>query len=186
MCFLSIRCQEKMPKEAPVEERFETLANGFLLMTSKEHRFTTDSVLLADFAHPAKREHALDLCSGCGIVPALWFAWGEAPADAFALELREDAVRLMEGTVGKNGLHGRLCPVHLDLREPFTQAGGPRFDLVTCNPPYQSGGAAISAATRRARCSGMNPPVPWMMCWKRPEGRCALAGGFASATAPLG
>ena len=47
----------------------EILDNGTRVLTAPGATFGTDALLLARFAQPRRNERALDLCSGCGIVP---------------------------------------------------------------------------------------------------------------------
>ena len=46
----------------------ERLDNGTKVFTGPGAAFGTDALLLARFAMPRRKETALDLCSGCGIV----------------------------------------------------------------------------------------------------------------------
>ena len=47
----------------------EILDNGTQVLTTPRATFGTDALLLGRFAQPRRAERALDLCSGCGIVP---------------------------------------------------------------------------------------------------------------------
>ena len=84
----------------------------------------------------------MDLGTGCGIVPLLWFREG-GPQLAYGVDLQGDAIWQLEQAVQRNGLQNRLIPLQGDLREirtlfPAQQLDG-AFDLVTCNPPYFQG-----------------------------------------------
>ena len=50
----------------------QPLGNGAEIYVSKNHTFGTDAVLLSNFANPRRSEKAVDLGTGCGIIPALW------------------------------------------------------------------------------------------------------------------
>lgn len=50
----------------------ELLDNGTKVFTGPGAAFGTDALLLARFAMPRRKETALDLCSGCGIVALAW------------------------------------------------------------------------------------------------------------------
>ena len=126
---------------------FETIGS-LRLCISPEHRFGTDAFLLASFARPRAGGRVCDLCSGCGIVPLLWFRDPKrAPALAYAVELLPQAVEQMSETLRANpSLEGRFFPLLRDLRELDGQDIPPAsLDLVTCNPPYNPPGAGIPA-----------------------------------------
>ena len=53
-------------------EKIEPLGGGVKIIVSEEHKFWTDTVLLADFAAPKKNDKACDLGSGCGPIPLMW------------------------------------------------------------------------------------------------------------------
>lgn len=119
--------------------RWEALPGGLRLLVSGEHTFGADALLLSDFAPVRPKDTACDLGSGCGVIPARWFALGRAPARVYALELRGEAVGLMRRTVAEGGFPpDRFLPVEGDLRRLDLPGG--RFDLVTCNPPYTAAG----------------------------------------------
>ena len=50
----------------------ERLDNGTKVFTGPGAAFGTDALLLARFAMPRRKETALDLCSGRGIVALAW------------------------------------------------------------------------------------------------------------------
>ena len=52
-------------------EKFQLLGRGIKVKINRVHRFSTDAVLLADFASPKKDDIACDLGTGCGIIPLL-------------------------------------------------------------------------------------------------------------------
>lgn len=52
-------------------ERLEALGAGRFVIVSHSHGFGADALLLADFAAPRWGERALDLGTGCGILPFL-------------------------------------------------------------------------------------------------------------------
>ena len=54
-------------------EKTEPLGNGMRIIVSDEHKLWTDTILLASFSAPKKRDIACDLGSGCGSIPLIWF-----------------------------------------------------------------------------------------------------------------
>ena len=68
----------------------ERLDNGTKVFTGPGATFGTDALLLARFAMPRRKETALDLCSGCGIVALAWHDAGHR-GPCTAVELDADA-----------------------------------------------------------------------------------------------
>lgn len=129
---------------------------GYDIYVSRDHRFGTDALLLAEFSKPSPKDNVCDLCSGCGIIPMLFFAWGAPPAKAFAVEIQSEAVGLMKTTVVKNKLEDRFIPVCADLTKDDELFSVPRgkMELVTANPPYYRPGCGeerLSPAQANAR-----------------------------------
>ena len=52
-------------------EHFEPLGKGVKIIVNKEYRFSTDTVLLANFSKPRKNDIACELGSGCGPIPLI-------------------------------------------------------------------------------------------------------------------
>lgn len=129
---------------------------GLTLYVSRNHRFGTDALLLARFAAPSKNDLVCDLCSGCGIIPLLFEALGRPPRMTYAVELQEEAVRLLRRSVSENRLTERIVPVCADLtkREELKALPFGKFTLVTVNPPYYkpgSGAKRLSESQALAR-----------------------------------
>ncbi len=130
-------------------ERWEPLGGGRIL-TSPRHRLTTDTLLLARFSLPRPGERCADLGAGCGGVALLWRLWGR-PAHVRAVEVQEEAVRLLERSVAENGLEGAVEPLRGDLRDYKTLLPHQGLDRVACNPPYYPlGSGAQSQGRERA------------------------------------
>ncbi|MBP3856034.1 MAG: methyltransferase [Ruminiclostridium sp.] len=129
---------------------------GHDIYVSADHRFGTDALLLAEFAKPSPKDSVCDLCSGCGIIPMLFHAWGKPPARTYAVEIQDEAAELMRMTVEKNGLTDRFFPVQADLTKDEELFRVPRgkMELVTVNPPYYRPGCGeerLSQAQANAR-----------------------------------
>ncbi len=129
---------------------------GYDIYVSGDHRFGTDALLLARFSLPNSKDRVCDLCSGCGIIPMLFFALKKPPAEVYAVEIQDEAFELMQMTAEKNGLTDRFIPVKADLTKDDELFAVPRqkMDLVTVNPPYYKPGAGaerLSHAQAAAR-----------------------------------
>ncbi len=125
-------------------EHIETLGGGLRLIVSKTHTFGTDALLLASFAAPSKKAAAVDLGTGCGIIPFYWLRGGLC-SGITAVEIQERAFSQLERSVRLNGAV-RITPLQADLREIGSHLPHGAFDLVTMNPPYtKEGGGIISS-----------------------------------------
>lgn len=131
-------------------EKLEPLAAGYSVLTGKNHTFSTDTILLADFSMPRAGETCADLGTGCGAIPILWCA-RSAPAVVYAVELQRDACALLERSVRHNGLGDKILVVPADIRHLKETGALPRgLDLVACNPPYgREGGGPHGVSENR-------------------------------------
>ena len=131
----------------------EPLGNGIEIYVSKNHTFGTDAVLLSHFASPKRSDNAVDLGTGCGIIPFLWFR-DKAVASATGLEISPEGVALANASKIQNKNPENLNFILGDIKTPFENLNKGEFTLVTCNPPYKAAGAGIiseSAADKKAR-----------------------------------
>lgn len=123
----------------------ETLSGGTKVCISETHRFGTDAFLLSHFAGVKYGEKALDIGSGCGIIPLRWKDWGHK-ALAVALEIDPAGTALLEESVRLNGIEN-LSPVTGDARYYRSSF---LFDVITCNPPYFTAGERAKNVVRAA------------------------------------
>lgn len=132
-------------------ERLELLRTGIGVIVSPTHGFGTDAILLADFAAPRRGDRALDLGTGCGILPLLWCGQNRL-SHATGLELQPDACDQFRRSIAWSHLESRLRPVRGDLRTWRQPEGERPFDLVTVNPPYYAphAGAPCAQGARQA------------------------------------
>ncbi|MCL2108077.1 MAG: methyltransferase [Oscillospiraceae bacterium] len=117
---------------------FEIFEIGrYKLCVSKQHRFGTDALKLAEFALPLRSGQVIcDLCTGCGIIPfALLNLSKVHQQKIYAVDISDTAIELLQESVKLNNLTDLVVPVHEDLK---TIESIPResIDLVTMNPPY--------------------------------------------------
>lgn len=131
--------------EQPEQAKLEFLPGGTGVYVDKNHRFGADALALAGFCRLHRSERACDLGSGCGIIPLCWHDVGHV-GKAVGLELSTAGNALLERAAA--GL-GHIYAVQGDMRllgrpdcpEKLRQAlPGAEFDLVSCNPPYFTGG----------------------------------------------
>lgn len=124
-------------------EHIEYLNENISVIVSKEHTFGTDALLLASFSSPKRLERAVDLGTGCGVIPFYWLRDG-IESTAYAVEIQNKAFSQLERSLRLNRAENRIKIYRADLRElkGILQFG--EFDLVTMNPPYKKVGTGIS------------------------------------------
>ncbi|MEG1427042.1 MAG: methyltransferase, partial [Oscillospiraceae bacterium] len=120
-------------------ENWELLGKNLGVYITREHGFTTDTLLLANFCKPAPKSICADFGSGCGTIALLWAAQQQAEK-IFAVELQEQAVLQAEASVRRNGFANveiRKADIN-DYKRIFAHQ---QLDLIACNPPYKAEGA---------------------------------------------
>lgn len=113
----------------------ETLAHGTKVCINNTHRFGTDAFLLSDFCRVKYAQTALDIGSGCGIIPLRWKDNGHR-ALAVALEIDSRGSRLTQKSIELNGIDNMIA-VNGDIRSWESDI---QFDVISCNPPYFTAG----------------------------------------------
>ena len=119
-----------------MEYTVETLAHGTKVCINNTHRFGTDAFLLSHFAEVKYAQKALDMGTGCGIIPLRWKDMGHN-GEAFGLEIDQQGTDLLKESIRLNG-YENLTAINGDVREFRTEKAD--FDVITCNPPYFTAG----------------------------------------------
>lgn len=134
---------------------WEPLAPGCQVLVTREHSFSTDTLLLAAFSQPRRGERCADLGTGCGTIPLLWRARGE-PGPILAVELQPQAAEQARRSVERSGYNGHIQVVEGDVRDYKALLPCQGLDRVACNPPYTlpGAGAASPDPQRRAARQG--------------------------------
>ena len=129
---------------SPENFSYELINGKLKICTSNEHKFGPDAFLLSDFAQVKRKDRCVDLGTGCGIIPLLWFREPEdAPQVAYGVDIQPQAIQQMKLTVEACNLQERLIPVEGDLKDLSPQLPADSFTLVTCNPPYKATNTGI-------------------------------------------
>ncbi len=123
-------------------ERLEPLGKGIRVIVSDEHKFWTDTILLADFAKPKRKETACELGSGCGAIPLIWCR-SDSPKSITAVEIQENACSMLQRSIELNHLSDRITVINSDMGELDGKVTMSSYDLVVCNPPYKAAGTGI-------------------------------------------
>lgn len=127
--------------------RLEPLGNGVEVFVSDSHHFTTDTILLADFAQIKNGDRVVDLGAGCGTIPLLMIR-NNSLKEIYALDIQEEAIDLLTESLRHNlekGIENAdvIHPVCGDIREIRDLLPAGAFDLVICNPPYKLSGSGV-------------------------------------------
>ena len=122
------------------EERMDDLQiKGYEIIQSPgRFCFGMDAVLLSSYAKVRKRELALDLGTGTGILPILLEAKNEGEHYT-GLEIQEESADMARRSVSHNGLEDKIDIVTGDIKEASGIFGAASFHVITTNPPYMIG-----------------------------------------------
>lgn len=128
----------------------ERLSDDIKIAVSENHTFGTDAVLLSHFANIKARDTALDMGTGCGIIPFLWLR-NEKISNVSCIDIQENAYKQVCFSIKENKLESRITPYHGDLRKINEIFKAESFSLVTMNPPYKPVGTGIESLGESAR-----------------------------------
>jgi tRNA1Val (adenine37-N6)-methyltransferase len=120
------------------DETLDTFFNGRLKILQKKrgYRFSIDAVLLSKFIKIRKNEKAIDLGTGCGILPLLLSQATKAHSFV-GVEIQKGLADCAKKNVVLNHLSDRISIVHGDFRELKSTFPPGSFDVVSSNPPYR-------------------------------------------------
>lgn len=163
-----------------MNETVMPLAEHIQIVVSDRHTFGTDAVVLADFARIRRRDRALDLGTGCGIIPLLWLRDARQSPVA-CLDIQDQAVRQVQQSIALNHLEERLTVQQADLRDHRQLYPAGSFTLVSMNPPYKPVDTGILSPDRGIKLPGTRCAVPWRTPVRQRAICCSSAGGFAFA-----
>lgn len=129
---------------------YERLSDDIKIAVSSDHTFGTDAVLLSDFAKIKARDKALDMGTGCGIIPFLWLR-NEKINNVSCLDIQKNAYEQVRHSIELNGVQSRINAYNCDLRKINEVFDAEQFSLVTMNPPYKPVGTGIESLGESAR-----------------------------------
>ena len=119
----------------------EPLGGGLEIYVSESYRFSTDTILLANFSQPKGRKKCVDLGTGCGTIPLIWLRENKQ-LEIAAVDIQENACKLAQDSISRNDLI-QMTVYNADLKELKGVLPFGYYDLVACNPPYKLGGSGI-------------------------------------------
>ncbi len=128
-------------------ERLEPLGNGVEIIVSDTHHFSTDTILLANFANPKSSDCVIELGTGCGTMPLLWTRQ-KRYKELFAVDIQSECTDMLSRSISHNlekGLEHQSCitVINSDLKDLKGKCEFGHFNLVVCNPPYKLEGSGI-------------------------------------------
>lgn len=107
-----------------------------IIQSTDGYCFTSDAVLLANFAKAKKSDSCLDICSGSGIVGMLVYA-KQTPKNMTLLEIQPQLADMASRSVQINCLQDKISVINCSVQEFASSFNGKNFDVITCNPPYK-------------------------------------------------
>lgn len=121
------------------DETLDSFFNGNLQVIQKKrgYRFSVDAVLLSQFIKIRKNERAIDLGTGCGILPLLLSQTTEA-FSLVGVEIQKGLADCAKKNVLLNHLEDRVSILHQDLRKLKKSYPAGSFNVVFSNPPYRT------------------------------------------------
>jgi tRNA1Val (adenine37-N6)-methyltransferase len=131
------------------DETLDPFFDGSLqiLQKKKGYRFSVDAILLSQFISLRKGEKAIDLGTGCGIVPLL-LAKATKAHSFVGIEIQRELAELARRNVALNRLDEHITILHRDFKTLKGVFSPGAFDVVFSNPPY------------RKRLAGRVNPIP--------------------------
>ena len=120
------------------DETLDVFFDGTLQILQKKrgYRFSIDAVLLSQFIRIRKNEKAIDLGTGCGILPLLLSQTTKA-RPLVGVEIQKGLAALAEKNVALNRLEKRVSILIQDFRELKRTFPPGAFEVVFSNPPYR-------------------------------------------------
>ena len=120
------------------DETLDLFFDGTLQILQKRrgYRFSVDAVLLSQFIKIRKNEKAIDLGTGCGILPLLLSHTTRARSFV-GVEIQKELATLARKNVTLNHLEKQVSILLQDFRELKETFPPGTFDVVFSNPPYR-------------------------------------------------
>lgn len=110
------------------------LNNLRIIQNRKEYCFTSDSVLLSNFAKVGHRDFVVEFCSGSGIISIL-INEKYKPKNIIGIELQEYLCDMSNRTLQLNNINN-IKFLNENVINAKKLIGSEGCDVVVCNPPY--------------------------------------------------
>lgn len=118
-------------------ERLEDLqfADLKIYQDDSGYCFTSDSVLLANYAKFIAGSKVVEFCAGSGVISIL-LSRKQKPKSIHAFEIMKEPYELFKKSVEYNNLEEKVFPINDKLENSVNILGRGYADVVVCNPPY--------------------------------------------------
>ncbi len=123
-------------------KRLEILSDKIKIYQDDElYTFTSDAILLSEFAAVKKGDTVADFCAGCGVVGFNLYALNPDKICSLTFfELQKPLFNLCEENIALNGKADKFNAVLGRIQDLPKEFYG-KFSLIVCNPPYMKDGA---------------------------------------------
>ncbi|MDD4839603.1 MAG: methyltransferase [Clostridia bacterium] len=135
-------------------EKFEDLQlDGLqIIQSDKLYRFTSDSVLLANYVKVKNGDTVIDLGTGSGIIAILVSKKTDA-GKIVGVEIQTELADMATRSVSFNKLDDKVKIKNIDLRDAYKVLGNESADIVVCNPPYEKSNQQLGENANIAGCN---------------------------------
>ena len=110
------------------------LNNLMIIQNKLDYRFTSDSVLLANFAKVGHKDLVVEFCSGSGVISILLNEKCK-PKQIVGFEIQEKLCEMSNRSLKYNKIEN-IEFLNKDLKQAEQIIGNGKVDVVVCNPPY--------------------------------------------------
>lgn len=104
------------------------------------YRFTSDSVILANFVKAKSDANVIEFCSGCGVISTLVLKKLNLK-QIFGIELQPSLFALAQKSIKLNNLENKITFINDKIQNYLKYFKHEQFDVVVCNPPYYKVGS---------------------------------------------
>ncbi|MCV3762713.1 tRNA1(Val) (adenine(37)-N6)-methyltransferase [Companilactobacillus farciminis] len=114
----------------------DTIANSGVKINQDKtlYSFNLDTILLYNFANPAKKGKVVDLCAGNGAIGLSLSS--KTSAQIYLVEIQKELANLAQQSIVDNNLSGQVTLINDDLKNVQKYIAHDTVDTVVCNPPY--------------------------------------------------
>ena len=111
-----------------------------IIQNTNLYRFTSDSVILANFVKASPNQKLLDIGTGSGII-AMLACHKNNLKNVVVVELQKDLADMAKRSIEYNNLSKNIEIINQDIKL-FAQNHNEEFDVITSNPPYKKQGTS--------------------------------------------
>ena len=114
----------------------DTIANSGVKINQDKtlYSFNLDTILLYNFANPAKKGKVVDLCAGNGAIGLSLTS--KTSAKIYLVEIQKKLSDLAQQSIIDNHLSKQVTLINDDLKNVQQYIAHDTVDTVVCNPPY--------------------------------------------------